>query len=137
MATRSTIAMQFDDGSVKQVYCHWDGYLEGVGKTLFQHYTPEKVEALLAEGDLSSLGAEIGSTHAFDHDTGLTECTFYRRDRGDSGCLPREFGSLDDYEMHRQYEEFDYLLTNDGIWSVFIDDDWNDLEYLLMKNSII
>ena len=27
MATRSTIALEFADGSVGQVYCHWDGQI--------------------------------------------------------------------------------------------------------------
>ena len=34
MSTRSRIGVMMDDGTVKQVYCHWDGYVEeGVGNT--------------------------------------------------------------------------------------------------------
>ena len=39
MATRSTIALEFADGTVQQVYCHWDGYLDYNGKLLAEHYT--------------------------------------------------------------------------------------------------
>lgn len=137
MATRSTIAMEFTDGTVKQVYCHWDGYLEGVGKTLVEHYTSlEKVESLLNEGSISILGKDIGEKHSFDDHLDGEFCTFYTRDRGDSHHVS-SFGSIDDYERHRQYEEFDYLLTQDGVWNVFHDDDWNDLEFVLKEQNII
>ena len=135
MATRSTIAMEFNDGTVKQVYCHWDGYLAGVGKTLVEHYTsPEKVDALLNEGSISVLGQEIGEKHSFDGGNNDV-CTFYTRDRGDSHHVST-FGSFDDYEYHRQYEEFDYLLTKDGVWNVFCGD-WDDLEFVLEEQNII
>ena len=32
MGTRSTIALEFADGTVGQVYCHWDGYLSKIGR---------------------------------------------------------------------------------------------------------
>jgi hypothetical protein len=134
MATRSTIAIEYQDGSVDQVYCHFDGYLEGVGKTLLEHYTnPMKVVSLMNLGDISILGKELGQKHSFT-EKAENQCTFYRRDRGDSGCYARKFGSLDDYEAHRQYEEFDYLMTKDGVWNVFYDE-WEDLEYVMEEKQ--
>ena len=57
MSTRSRIAMQNEDGSIKSIYCHFDGYPDGVGATLKEHYTdPKKVEELINLGDISSLG---------------------------------------------------------------------------------
>lgn len=57
MSTRSRIGMIQKDGSVKSIYCHFDGYPEGVGAVLKKHYTnPEKVEELLELGDISVLG---------------------------------------------------------------------------------
>lgn len=57
MSTRSRIGMVMPDGKVKSIYCHWDGYPEGVGKTLENSYTdPKEVEKLLELGDISSLG---------------------------------------------------------------------------------
>ncbi len=57
MSTRSRIAvLQENDGSVKSVYCHWDGYLSGVGVTLLNHYnTYQRANAVVALGGLSSL----------------------------------------------------------------------------------
>ena len=31
MATRSTISIQKNDGTIRSVYCHWDGYCEHNG----------------------------------------------------------------------------------------------------------
>ena len=56
MATRSFIAVRNVDGSVNGIYCHHDGYPEGVVATLKEHYTSEdKIRALLA--------LEIGRAH--------------------------------------------------------------------------
>lgn len=57
MSTRSRIGLQLPNGKIKSIYCHWDGYPEGVGEILRKHYnTREKIEALLELGDISVLG---------------------------------------------------------------------------------
>ena len=67
MATRSRIGILNDDGTVDSIYCHWDGYLSHNGKILFEHYTdPAVVQELIALGDISSLGIDIGEKHPFD-----------------------------------------------------------------------
>lgn len=59
MATRSTIAIETTEG-FRAVYCHWDGYPEGVGETLKQNYKEEaQITALLDKGDISSLGETL------------------------------------------------------------------------------
>jgi len=64
MATRSSIGARQKDGTIKEIYCHWDGYPECVGATLAEHYTdPEKVAQLLDLGDLSSLENTIEETY--------------------------------------------------------------------------
>lgn len=84
MATRSFIARKTASG-YEGNYCHWDGYLEGVGYILAEHYSDRhKVAFLLSFGDISSLGREVGWEHDFmDRDEGVT--TFYGRDRGETG----------------------------------------------------
>jgi hypothetical protein len=88
MGTRSFIAMKIPEG-FKGVYCHWDGYLSYVGKLLREHYAdPAKIAELIEHGDISSLGAEIGSKHDFDkRPEGQT--TFYGRDRGENDTGPK------------------------------------------------
>lgn len=57
MSTRCRIAIEQPDGKIRSIYCHHDGYPEGVGRTLQRHYTdPDKVDALVNLGDLSTLG---------------------------------------------------------------------------------
>jgi hypothetical protein len=60
MSTRSFISKFNDDGSISGIYCHHDGYPEGVGKMLKENYSnPDKVSALLGLGDISCLGPGI------------------------------------------------------------------------------
>jgi hypothetical protein len=134
MGTRSTIALEFADGTVQQVYCHWDGYLENNGTILRDHYSdPYKLRDLIDLGDLSSLGTQIGSQHPFSphfdegsklaYDKAMEEgaCTFYGRDRGEKGVAAKQFKSYADYVANHQYEEYEYILRNvDGkaVWFV-------------------
>jgi hypothetical protein len=132
MATRSTIALEYADGTVDQIYCHWDGYLDHNGAILLEHYTdPFKVQQLVELGDLSSLNNEIGTEHPFSH-IGVMEgaeydklygtmCTFYGRDRDETGVDARRFANFDDYKANHQYEEYEYILRQvDGkpVWFV-------------------
>ena len=56
MGTRSRIGIELPDHTVVSVYCHWDGYPEGNGKTLVQHYlNREDVEELIDGGGMSTL----------------------------------------------------------------------------------
>lgn len=127
MGTRSTIALEYADGTVDQIYCHWDGYLDYNGQILAQFYTdPFKVQKLMNIGDMSSLGANIGEQHAFDKRTDAntlaeTECTFYGRDRNESGVNARRFKDFEDYKKNHQYEEYEYILRQEdgkAVWYV-------------------
>ena len=107
MATRSRIAIENQDGTIKSIYCHWDGYVSHNGRMLFNHYDNEKLEKLIELGDISVLGESIKDTIAFHRDRGedLHNKTFENveklfEDGFDSG------------------EEFIYCLTKDGIWLV-------------------
>jgi hypothetical protein len=46
-----------------------------------------------------------------------------------------EFESLSDYEENHQYEEFEYIFTQDNVWSVFFNGDWHDLELELSEKK--
>lgn len=60
MSTRSMIAKQIAEDEYLAVYCHQDGYLSHNGALLLDCYnTPEKVDALLALGELSHLGKDM------------------------------------------------------------------------------
>ena len=78
MSTKSSIGIKRIDGSETRIYCHWDGYVEHNGVVLQLAYnTAEKVEALLALGDISTLGYYPDRVPA---DGG---CKAYHRDEGE------------------------------------------------------
>lgn len=119
MATRSTIALEFADGSVAQVYCHWDGYLSHNGKILLENYSdPFKLAGLIKLGDISSLGPGIGEKHDFNNAASYPDTTFYGRDRGETGVDARWFKDYADYRANAQSEEYNYILRTDGRWYV-------------------
>ena len=145
MATRSTIALEFADGSVGQVYCHWDGYLEHNGRILLENYQdPFKLRDLIDQGDVSSLGSEIGVKHPFDNPAsyGTPEyqsykdefghmTKFYMRDRDEEGCGAKYFKDFADYEANHQYEEYSYILRTDGKW--YVSDHGGDYKLLVIE----
>jgi hypothetical protein len=119
MGTRSTIALEFADSTVQQVYCHWDGYLSHNGRILFNSYSdPFKLQQLIDLGALSILGEEVSPTseHSFEH-AQKDVCVFYARDRGDE--LHKDcFDNFDFYQYSSETEEFNYVLRNNGVWYV-------------------
>jgi hypothetical protein len=105
MGTRSTIALEYADGSVGKVYCHWDGYLSNNGKILLNSYQdPFKVRDLLDNGDMSSL------------ETTVEGCSFYK-ERGEV-CPQDMFKDYAEYRKEAQFEEYNYILRRDGNWYV-------------------
>lgn len=108
MATRSTIAFEYENGEVKQIYCHWDGYLEHNGKLLYNLYMePEKVKQLIELGNLSSLGETF------------EKCYFYARDfhESEEENVALEFRTVGDYMKDTENkEEYNYIMLKDGIW---------------------
>jgi hypothetical protein len=110
MGTRSTIALEFADGTVEQVYCHWDGYLEHNGAILQKHYMdPFKVKQLLALGGFSSLRETVDET---------AEEAYTRR--GEE-CMINKYKNTDEYFDCSQQEEYDYIMRPVGgvaVWFV-------------------
>ena len=145
MGTRSTIALEFADGTVEQVYCHWDGYLSNNGKILQEHYSnPFILRDLIDLGDISSLKSTIGTKHAFSqfevpmdgeaYDKLYGDMTtFYGRDRGETGVDSKKFVDFQDYLVRHQYEEYEYLLRKDGNWYV----KQHDNEYELLAPALV
>lgn len=104
MSTRSDIIAKRADGRWASIYCHSDGYPKHNGRILDEHYADAaRVAALIALGDLSLLGPEIGVKHPFEPRAAKLGsgdvvkayeeyrakygrmCRAYGRDRGDKG----------------------------------------------------
>ena len=65
MSTHSLIFQEQQDGTLKGIFCYWDGYLQHNGVILSEAYSdPKKVAKLLELGDLNSLGEELEASEA-------------------------------------------------------------------------
>ena len=110
MGTRSTIALEFADGSVSQVYCHWDGYLDYNGKILEAHYSnPFTLRDLIDLGDFSSLRETVEET---------SEGAYSQRG---GNCQAQRYMNVSEYLVECQQEEYDYLLRQvegQAVWFV-------------------
>lgn len=109
MATRSRIGVELPNGTVKSIYCHWDGYVEHNGSVLVESYdTPEKITALLNRGDLSFLDKTPEASEAY-------------RDRGEADVDAIEHSNIDDFISYAE-EAYVYLFRNEEWWVGFRND---------------
>lgn len=120
MSTRSRVGIKEKDGTVRSVYIHWDGYVAGVGRALYEYYrNADKIEQLINLGDMSSIGREI------------KECEPYTQ-RGEDLNITTE--SLASFKKNWACcgEEYVYLYT-DGRWMVnsIYEDEWKPLDSLI------
>jgi hypothetical protein len=122
MSTRSRIAIENESGIVNSIYCHFDGYVSGVGKTLFNHYDKEKLQKLIELGDISSLGESTIDTVA------------YCRDRGEDLHSTSYLNVEGLFELgFESGEEYVYCLNREGIW-IFKED--TDSEISNLKEAL-
>jgi len=126
MATRSTISIREEDNQVKTIYCHWDGYIDGVGQELKDNYSDaDKVRELINLGDISSLRAKVKPMEGYEDvhtfDSPLSDVTIaYGRDRGESNIEPREY-NIFPYEK----QEYSYMFdVKTNTW--LVREDYND-----------
>jgi hypothetical protein len=100
MGTRSTIALEFADGTVEQVYCHWDGYLAHNGQILLNHYSdPFKLRDLIDLGGFSSLCDSVEETKQGAY-----------TQRGEELSIEK-YKDIEDYYKNVCGEEYDYILS--------------------------
>lgn len=126
MGTRSTIALEFTDGTVQQIYCHWDGYLDNNGAILAEHYQdPFVLRDLIALGDFSSLCESVDSTAQGAYSK-----------RGED-CVARKYDTILDYYADCQQEEYDYVLRQiegKAVW--FVRCDATDDRWVTLANAV-
>jgi len=105
MSTHSEIALLLDDGSVISTYCHFDGYIKGVGLELIKNYNdPKNIIELIEGGALRTI---LGAVERLDDE---------------------------DYSIWSNLETFKKEITKTGIVEyvyVFKDDKW----FVLQQND--
>ena len=108
MSTRSEIAVVNEDGSIKSIYCHSDGYIEYMGVLLNNYYNDlEKAKEIINENDCSMLSTTIYKSR------------FYNSWRGEN-TKAKEFTDLKDLMNHFRndiFVEYIYLFKK-GLWFV-------------------
>lgn len=126
MSTRSAIGYMTPKGNLRAVYCHNDGYLDGVGRMLNENYQAAyKVGQLVETGDLSSVDKEIA------------DCVYFGRDRGEEDTETNQFDSLKDF-MGNYGEDFEfvYVYTTKG-WTVCeISEYLGEFEFVNLPDAI-
>lgn len=113
MATRSNISVKVGN-EYRTVYCHWDGYLKGVGEMLLNHYNSQELaEELVKEGSMSYLEKKCSCPDGHSYETPINGYTvYYGRDRGETET---EYKVSE--ERPRVNEEYLYVFE-DGKWFV-------------------
>lgn len=127
MATRAIIAIEEESEQFTAVYLHFDGYPDGAGAVLTEHYIDAgRVRQLLALGDLSVLRPLPGEQHDFNRKYEIAAAqgwtTAYHRDRGDEWeCVkPLEVVGRRCFEarlMEHWFCDWGYLFQ-DGRWLI-------------------
>jgi len=100
MSTNGSISIILSDGSVKQIYNHWDAHLDSLGEMLQENYNSyDKAKELVEMGGVSSVGATI------------KESRFYHRDNKESIEI-NNFKTQKNFEKKCQMESYDYIFCN-------------------------
>ena len=147
MSTRCRIGIKNKDGTITSIYCHHDGYPDGVGEVLVNNYkTEDKIRKLLELGDISSIGTEpVSNVNAWkslpagwDFETWKemnpeNRCNTYR-ERGETNVDARTDKDIRAYQKHSRdcWGEYAYLFK-DNDWFVM---EYDDPELKLVKNYL-
>ncbi len=124
MSTRAAIIVERLDGTWKCVYCHWDGYLSGVGTTHFDHYHSQALAERLVElGAISSLGERCDLPPGHSHATPVPGYTvYYGRDRDDWRGFSAVAGSLEALrDQLSGWPDYVYVWRRERGWYVLTD----------------
>lgn len=103
-----------NDGSIESIYCHFDGYLEGVGRKLNDYYSDyESVKDLIKLGNIESLKEKIKP----DLDSTKNNVTIaYHRDLGDKYNKTKPM-------ISKNIKEFDDVLFDCWIGYIYLYDE--------------
>ncbi len=115
MSCRSMILLEQADNSYLGIYCHHEGYVEHNGAILNSSYQDRnKVEELIAIGDISELGFNVSDKEA-------NHCIAYGRDLGVKGIVNAiKYDSLEQLDdITTNWCEFNYVYSKDNKWKYF------------------
>ena len=138
MGTRSRIGLALGPDQIVSVYCHYDGYIQGNGRELVEHFnTKSAVEELINGGDMSSLytthtwesaplkqvimNGDQREVKYIEDENGWVYSPvksepgpLYYSERGEDA--PPKMGDFDDFLSGNSGEEWCYLFTPGTGW---------------------
>jgi hypothetical protein len=123
MSTNCLVALKQENG-YEAIYVHWDGYTNGVGRTLMENFnTQESASELVALGNCSKVAGTAN----------IEEVVAYNRDRGDpwSDTQSEFFSRLEDFIDFHPYT----YIFQDGAWyvSTILNRNLIPVQYALME----
>ena len=123
MSTSARIAKREDDGTVRSVYCHFDGYPSYAGKLLRHHYTdPEIVDIVMNFGNFSALEQHV------------SDISFYITAPSPMDERAMRHASTGDFLEYGSKSASEYLyLFDQGRWRCW--STWNGSEILLSEET--
>ena len=135
MSTRARIGILLPDDSILSVYHHFDGYPEGLGVKLKEHYnTYEKASELIDGGNMSS----CYSDNEYDDETQ----EFVKRDPrpeyyGGDEEAPILSKNFDEFTRIDCWQEYSYVFVKDR-WVAYsinqkFDKDYNNITKVIVK----
>lgn len=148
MSTHCGIGIKRKSGKVDATYCHFDGYLSGVGAKLRRYFTtPEAVSELVGKGDIRSINDD-GSVEVFDDEVGFDTKSFRSlQDFLNDDLGTEEHTYVFDEDTNKWYylgmeEDEDSMTYDDNMGMYVLDDsmtEGSDIldDYLNYKNGNI
>ena len=128
MSTRCLIGRKIKDNKVEYIYCHHDGYLDGVGEILKTYYTNDGViDKLMALGNLSTLGKIAESNPNQFNFVGKIDYNLYAayRDNGDEDVDSKIIPEKDYIDKLNTNIWMAYLYLWDGEkWCYYCENEW-------------
>lgn len=99
MSNRSTIAVENPDGTIWQIYCHWDGDVAHNGVILYTSYNEyRKIKGLIELGALSSLGDHVHPTGTHNYQNReLDVCVYYGRDNDEDNVDKEVYNDINSF----------------------------------------
>lgn len=102
MSTNSIIAKKIGKEKYRAIFCQCDGDLTDTGRILSRYYTkPERVDQLLALGDIYALGERLSESEKEKPGEDVTIA--YARDRGEELCPAKEYPFEELFDLDTPY----------------------------------
>ena len=115
ISTRSRIGILKKDGSIESIYCHFDGYLEGVGEKLYNYYSNyDDIKDLIKLGDIESLKEKVNT--GLDSKDNVTIA--YHRDHGEPEKNTKSM-------ISKNLKDFNNILFDSWIGFIYLYDEKN------------